>query len=83
MVAKQEKMFLTNGVVHIPNLFGGLDGFSSHVMYHFQKEQKIHGGDNDDDDDDGGDGYWSTDVEEIKWDTMFNGKDNYQLCLSE
>ncbi|XP_004486638.1 uncharacterized protein [Cicer arietinum] len=73
VVPKQEKLFLTNGSstqsVLLPGLCGGLDGCSSPVVYHFQKEQKIdgYGGNNDDD----GDGYWSAAVEEIKWDTMF------------
>ncbi|PNY06807.1 sterile alpha motif domain-containing protein [Trifolium pratense] len=80
VVAKKEKMFLTNGnssmpSVVVPALSGDLDGFSSPVVYHFQKEQKMDGDDggrrkdNDDDDDDNG--YWSAAVEEIKWDTMF------------
>ncbi|KAK2371613.1 sterile alpha motif (SAM) domain-containing protein [Trifolium repens] len=79
VVAKQEKMFLKNGnssmpSVVVPALSGDLDGFSSPVVYHFQKEQKMDGDDggvhkdNDDDDDNG---YWSAAVEEIKWDTMF------------
>jgi len=78
VVAKQEKMFLTNGrsssmtKTVAPALSGDLDGFSSPVVYHFQKEQKMDGddggnGNNDNHDD----GYWSAAVEEIKWDTMF------------
>ncbi|CAL5199768.1 unnamed protein product [Lathyrus oleraceus] len=65
VVAKQEKLFLTNGVVPVPALSGDLDGFASPDVYHFQKEQKIGGSS------DGGDGHWSAAVEEIKWDTMF------------
>ncbi|BAT98600.1 hypothetical protein LR48_Vigan406s008100 [Vigna angularis] len=62
MVAKQERLLLTNGS---PN---GLDGFTSPMVYHFSKEEKKEG---DDDDDDGG--YWSSAAaaEEIRWDTMF------------
>lgn len=75
VVAKQEKMFLTNGNSSMPKsvvpaLSGDLDGFSSPVVYHFQKEQKMDedDGNNNDNHDDG---YWSASVEEIKWDTMF------------
>ncbi|CAK8535636.1 unnamed protein product [Lathyrus sativus] len=66
VVAKKEKLFLTNGVVPVPALSGDLDGFASPVVYHFQKEQKIDGSS-----DGGADGYRSAAVEEIKWDTMF------------
>ncbi|XP_058780465.1 uncharacterized protein LOC131654069 [Vicia villosa] len=70
VAAKQEKLFLTNGVVPVPALSGDLDGFASPVVYHFQKEQKIDGGGDGGREDDG-DGYWCAAVEEIKWDTMF------------
>ncbi|OIW04951.1 hypothetical protein TanjilG_01147 [Lupinus angustifolius] len=50
---KQERLLLTNG--SSPSL----DVFSSPMMYHFKKEEKIH------------DGYWSSSVEEFRWDTMF------------
>ncbi|KAL5056820.1 hypothetical protein RYX36_028424 [Vicia faba] len=69
VVAKQEKLFLTNGVVPVPALSGDLDGFASPVVHHFQKEQRVDGG--GDGGGVGGDGYWSAAVEEIKWDTMF------------
>ncbi|XP_014516001.1 uncharacterized protein LOC106773767 [Vigna radiata var. radiata] len=66
MVAKQERLLLTNGS---PNtVMHGLDGFTSPMVYHFNKEEKKEG-----DDDDGG-GYWSSAAaaaEEIRWDTMF------------
>lgn len=60
MVAKQERLFLTNAIS--PAVVPALDGCSSPVVYHFQKEDKM---DSDDE------GYWSAAVEEIKWDTMF------------
>ncbi|TKY48047.1 hypothetical protein E2542_SST25461 [Spatholobus suberectus] len=59
-VAKQETLFLTNGS---PTVVPAQPGFSSPVVYHFQKGEKMDGDDND--------GYWSAAVEEIKWDTMF------------
>ncbi|XP_015933532.1 uncharacterized protein LOC107459782 [Arachis duranensis] len=61
---KQERLFLTNGS---PTVLPALEGYSSPVVYHFQKEEKMDLGDVDNDDD----GYWSAAVEEIKWDTMF------------
>ncbi|KAL2338177.1 hypothetical protein Fmac_012623 [Flemingia macrophylla] len=63
VVAKQERLLLTNGSPSVvPAL--ALDGFTSPMVYHFQKDQ---GGDDHDDD-----GYWSSAAtEEIKWDTMF------------
>ncbi|MED6143579.1 hypothetical protein PIB30_007525 [Stylosanthes scabra] len=63
---KQERLFLTNGS---PTVLPALEGYSSPVVYHFQKEEKMDLGVGDDDNDD--DGYWSAAVEEIKWDTMF------------
>ena len=63
MVAnKQERLYLTNGS---PIVVPALEGFSSPVVYHFQKEEMKDGHEDDDD------GYWSAAVEEIKWDTMF------------
>ncbi|KAK7325272.1 hypothetical protein VNO77_29431 [Canavalia gladiata] len=66
MVAKQERLFLTNGSPTVVPAQPVLHGFSSPVVYHFQKEEKKMDEDNDDDE-----GYWSAAVEEIKWDTMF------------
>ncbi|KAK7270645.1 hypothetical protein RJT34_25954 [Clitoria ternatea] len=63
MVAKQERLFLTNGSPTLVPAQPVLDGFSSPMVYHFQKEEKVDGDDDD--------GYWSAAVEEIKWDTMF------------
>lgn len=64
MIAKQERLLLTNGS---PMMISGpkVESFSSPLAYDLQKEEKII---KDDDDDDG---YWSTAVEEIRWDTMF------------
>ncbi|XP_061340099.1 uncharacterized protein LOC133286670 [Gastrolobium bilobum] len=59
MVAKQERLLLTNGS---PTIVPCLDGFSSPMVYHFQKEEKMEEDD---------DGYWSSAVEDIRWDTMF------------
>lgn len=61
MMANQGRLLLTNGspvVVSGPRL----DSFSSPVVYDLHKEAKMDGDD---------DGYWSTGVEEIRWDTMF------------
>lgn len=61
VVAKQERLLLTNGspntVVH------GLDAFTSpNIVYHFQKDEQMEGDD----------GYWSSAAtEQIRWDTMF------------
>ncbi|KAJ1396730.1 Sterile alpha motif domain [Sesbania bispinosa] len=65
VVAKPERLFLTNGSPKVISALPGpdLDGYSSPVVYHFQKEEKMDDGDDD--------GYWSAAVEEIKWDTMF------------
>jgi len=57
---KQETLFLTNGS---STVVPAQPGFSSPVVYHFQKDEKM-GGDDDD-------GYWYAFVEEIKWDTIF------------
>ncbi|KDP37030.1 hypothetical protein JCGZ_11881 [Jatropha curcas] len=62
MMGKQGRLLLTNGS---PMVVSGprLDSFSSPVVYDLHKEEKIDEGDDD--------GYWSTGVEEIRWDTMF------------
>ncbi|XP_054784780.1 uncharacterized protein LOC129291453 [Prosopis cineraria] len=64
MIAKQERLFLTNGTptTVVPAL-PGLEGFSSPVLCSDQKEEKM--------DADEEDGYWSAAVEEIRWDTLF------------
>jgi len=78
VVAKQEPLFLTNGSPTVVPAHPVLEGFSSPVVYHFQKDKMD--GDGDDDD---GDGYWSAAVEEIKWDTMFQDlKPNWSFLFS-
>lgn len=63
MMAKQGRLLLTNGTFSSPMISGArLDSFSSPVIYDLHKEEKMEGDD---------DGYWSTGVEEIRWDTMF------------
>ncbi|EEF31937.1 uncharacterized protein LOC8283108 [Ricinus communis] len=64
MMATQGRLLLTNGS---PMLLSGprLDSFSSPMVYDLNKEEKNIDGDYHDD------GYWSTGVEEIRWDTMF------------
>jgi hypothetical protein len=67
MMAKQGRLLLTNGSPMVsssgPNR---VDSFSSPVVFdHLRKEEKMDGNDDDDD------GYWSTGIEEIRWDTMF------------
>ncbi|XP_015870764.3 uncharacterized protein LOC107407934 [Ziziphus jujuba] len=63
MMANQgNRLLLTNGspvVVSGPRL----ESFSSPLVYDLPKEEKVEEGDDD--------GYWSTGVEEIRWDTMF------------
>lgn len=63
MMANQgNRLLLTNGspvVVSGPRL----ESFSSPLVYDLHKEEKVEGGDDD--------GYWSTGVEDIRWDTMF------------
>lgn len=59
------RLLLTNGTAGSPVVVPGQphgDGFSSPVVYDLRKEEKMDADD---------DGYWSTGVEEIKWDTMF------------
>ncbi|XP_057454134.1 uncharacterized protein LOC130745774 isoform X2 [Lotus japonicus] len=57
----QERLLLTNGS---PAVLPALESFSSPMVCHFQKEEEKLKGDDDD-------GYWSSAVEEIRWDTMF------------
>ncbi|XP_020206444.1 uncharacterized protein LOC109791549 [Cajanus cajan] len=70
VVAKQERLLLTNGS---PTVVPALDAFTSPnpMVYHFQKEVDDDDVDVDVDVDDD-DGYWSSAAtEEIRWDTMF------------
>ncbi|KAI4355785.1 hypothetical protein L6164_004525 [Bauhinia variegata] len=62
MIAKQERLLLTNGSSTVVPGLPGLDGFSSPMVYNVRKEEMVEGDD---------DGYWSAAVEEIRWDTMF------------
>ncbi|KAJ7951944.1 Sterile alpha motif domain-containing protein [Quillaja saponaria] len=64
LVAKQERLLLTNGSPVVVSGMSRIESFSSPVIYDLQKEEKI---DADADDD----GYWSAAIEEIRWDTMF------------
>ncbi|KAL4285753.1 hypothetical protein HN51_053303 [Arachis hypogaea] len=66
----QERLLLTNGspitssTMVVPAL-PAPDGFySSPMVYHFQKEEKMDAGDDDD-------GYWSSAVQDFRWDSMF------------
>ncbi|XP_004303266.1 PREDICTED: uncharacterized protein LOC101308691 [Fragaria vesca subsp. vesca] len=59
------RLLLTNGTAGTSPLVSGQphgDGFSSPVVYDLRKEEKMDADD---------DGYWSTGLEEIRWDTMF------------
>ncbi|KAK7294054.1 hypothetical protein RJT34_16937 [Clitoria ternatea] len=67
MGAKQERLLLTNGSSTVVPALPGLDGFTSPMVYHFHKEGKMERDYHDDDDN----RYWSSAVEEIRWDTMF------------
>ena len=63
VVAKQERLLLTNGSPTIVPALPGPDGFTSPMVYHFQKEEKMEADDDY--------GYWSSAVEDFRWDTMF------------
>ncbi|KAJ4851648.1 hypothetical protein Tsubulata_014470 [Turnera subulata] len=63
---KQGRLLLTNGSFSTQPMISGpnrLESFSSPVIYDVHKEEKVAEEDDD--------GYWSTGVEEIRWDTMF------------
>jgi len=55
VTTKQGRLLLTNGSPLV-------DNYSSLVVYDLQKEEKMESSD---------DGYWLTEVEEIRWDTLF------------
>ena len=61
MMAKQSRLLLTNGSFSNTPMISA-DSFSSPVIYDFNKEDKL-----EDDDE----RYWTTGVEEFRWDTMF------------
>ncbi|KAF4353776.1 hypothetical protein F8388_024345 [Cannabis sativa] len=71
--AKQGRLLqLTNGSPSPMVRYGSMtriESFSSPVVYDLKKEQKIHEQEEEEEEDQ--DGYWSTGVEEIRWDTMF------------
>lgn len=69
VMATQGRLMLTNGSPKVVSK-RRIDSFSSPAVYNLPSEEKIDG--NGDGDGDGvDDGYWSTVVEEIRWDTMF------------
>ncbi|KAL5574527.1 hypothetical protein UlMin_016226 [Ulmus minor] len=70
MMAKQERLLLTNGS---PLIIAGprVHSFSSPVVYDLGKEEKMEKQEEEQEEDDDQDGYWTTGVEEIRWDTMF------------
>ncbi|XVF24729.1 hypothetical protein REPUB_Repub13aG0152300 [Reevesia pubescens] len=62
MMATQGRLLLTNGTPLMASGPARVASFSSPMVFDYQKEEKIDGDE---------DGYWSTAVEEIRWDTMF------------
>jgi hypothetical protein len=65
MTAKQSRLLLTNGSFSNTPMISAapaLDSFSSPVICDLNKEEKLE---NDDE------GYWTSGVEEFRWDTMF------------
>ncbi|XP_062089936.1 uncharacterized protein LOC133796443 [Humulus lupulus] len=63
MAAKQGRLLqLTNGSPMVGPGMTRVESFSSPVVYDLRKEEKME---------EDQDGYWSTGVEEIRWDTMF------------
>ncbi|KAJ6696383.1 hypothetical protein OIU74_015314 [Salix koriyanagi] len=61
VMAKQSRLLLTNGSFSNTPMISA-DSFSSPVIYDFNKEDKL-----EDDDE----RYWTTGVEEFRWDAMF------------
>lgn len=62
MVGTQGRLLLTNGTPLLVSGSARVESFSSPMVFDYQKE-KMDGEDED--------GYWSTAVEDIRWDTMF------------
>ncbi|XVE91252.1 hypothetical protein DITRI_Ditri20bG0138800 [Diplodiscus trichospermus] len=62
MMATPGRLLLTNGTPLVVSGPSRVESFSSPMAFDYQKEEK-----NDGDED----GYWSTAVEEMRWDTMF------------
>ncbi|XVF86380.1 hypothetical protein PTKIN_Ptkin18bG0035200 [Pterospermum kingtungense] len=63
MMATQGRLLLTNGTPLVVPGPARVESFSSPTAFDYHKEEKMNG--------DHEDGYWSTAVEEIRWDTMF------------
>ncbi|XP_022724686.1 uncharacterized protein LOC111281253 [Durio zibethinus] len=62
MMATQGRLLLTNGTPLVVSGPARVESFSSPVVFDCQEEGKMDGDE---------DGYWSTAVEGIRWDTMF------------
>ncbi|KAG4211555.1 hypothetical protein ERO13_A02G112710v2 [Gossypium hirsutum] len=62
MVGTKGRLLLTNGTPLLVSGTARVESFSSPMVFDYQKE-KMDGEDED--------GYWSTAVEDIRWDTMF------------
>ncbi|XWS11748.1 hypothetical protein CRYUN_Cryun37aG0026800 [Craigia yunnanensis] len=62
MMATQGRLLFTNGTPLVVSGPARVESFSSPMVFYYQKEEKMVGDE---------DGYWSTAVEEIRWDTMF------------
>ncbi|KAE8709165.1 hypothetical protein F3Y22_tig00110332pilonHSYRG01030 [Hibiscus syriacus] len=56
------RLLLTNGTPLLVSRPARVESFSSPMVFDYHKEEKM---------DEDEDGYWSTAVEEIRWDTMF------------
>ncbi|KAK8629117.1 hypothetical protein V6N13_077971 [Hibiscus sabdariffa] len=64
MLGTPGRLLLTNGTPFLVSGSARVESFSSPPMvFDYHKEEKMDGEDED--------GYWSTAVEEIRWDTMF------------
>ncbi|EOY25949.1 hypothetical protein QUC31_011858 [Theobroma cacao] len=62
VMATQGRLLLTNGTPLLVSGPARVESFSSPMVFDYQKEEKK---------DENEDGYWSTAVEEIRWDSMF------------
>ncbi|XP_044496253.1 uncharacterized protein LOC123218731 [Mangifera indica] len=62
-MAKEGRLLLTNGSPMVVSGPQRIHSFSSPMALDYQKEEKFDAGDDD--------GYWSSGVEEFRWDTMF------------
>ncbi|EXB67230.1 hypothetical protein L484_025708 [Morus notabilis] len=66
VVPQQGRLLLTNGSPMVVSGGPRIESFSSPVVFDLRKEEKMEHDHHDQED-----GYWSTGVEEIRWDTMF------------